>query len=120
MKKPLTVRELETYRHRLLDALASQAWDVEAVEEEALQPPGGLRFQDFDEPVEEAALQVELATLATHDRLGYEIHDALQRVADGTYGRCEDCQQEIARHRLDLLPAARRCASCEREDEVRR
>lgn len=119
MEKPLTPQELETFRRRLLDELASHARGVEAAEAEALQPSGGARFQDVDEPVEEAALDVELATLATQDRLGYEVHEALQRVADGSFGACEGCGRPIGRRRLELVPYARRCAACEREEEQR-
>ena len=123
MEKPLTARELEVHRRRLLDELAGRARGVEAVEAGALQPSGATRFQDVDESVEEAALDVELSTLAAQDRLGYAIHEALQRIADGTFGRCEGCGQPIGRRRLELVPHASRCMACERTPgtkEVRR
>lgn len=115
MEKPLTRSELETFHRRLLDELAGHARDVEAAEAGALQPSGGERNQDVDEPVEEAALDVELTTLAAQDRLGYEVHEALERIADGSYGRCEDCARPIGRRRLEFVPWARRCAACERK-----
>jgi len=120
MEKPLTPAELEIFHRRLLDELAGHARGVEAVEAEALQPSGGARFQDIDEPVEEAALDVELATLAAQDRLGYEVHEALQRIADGTYGRCEGCGRPIGRQRLAQVPRARRCTACARAEEALR
>lgn len=114
MRKALTPMELERYRRRLLAELADHAREVEAAERGALQPSGGARFQDDDEPIEEAALDVELSTLAAQDQLGYEIREALQRIAEGAFGRCEGCGGSIARRRLDLVPQARRCAACER------
>jgi RNA polymerase-binding transcription factor DksA len=38
-----------------------------------------------------------------------ELDAALQRVEDGTYGRCEGCGEPIMDQRLEALPAARYC-----------
>ncbi len=38
------------------------------------------------------------------------IERALARVADGTYGRCEECGEEIGDALLEAAPAATRCA----------
>src|ERR1700728_1299140 len=38
-----------------------------------------------------------------------EVEAALERLAQGTYGRCERCGQEIAPARLEAMPAARLC-----------
>jgi len=41
-----------------------------------------------------------------------ETQAALDRVARGTYGRCESCGGAIGRQRLLALPAARLCIAC--------
>jgi DnaK suppressor protein len=41
-----------------------------------------------------------------------DIDDALDRIAQGRYGRCEDCGQPISTARLAARPAARTCISC--------
>jgi len=38
---------------------------------------------------------------------------ALAKVADGSYGRCDDCGGPIGEARLDALPTAVRCVSCQ-------
>lgn len=38
-----------------------------------------------------------------------EVRQALKRIDDGTYGRCERCGQEIDAARLAAFPPARRC-----------
>jgi RNA polymerase-binding transcription factor len=50
------------------------------------------------------------------------IDDALARIADGTYGVCEECQGEIAGNRLAAVPFATRCRDCQdvHETEERR
>ena len=40
------------------------------------------------------------------------IDEALQRIAQGTYGICERCGESIAEARLEALPAAVLCIAC--------
>ena len=40
------------------------------------------------------------------------IEAALKRVADGTYGDCVKCGEEISTDRLELLPATPFCRNC--------
>ncbi|MGW0039712.1 TraR/DksA family transcriptional regulator [Gordonia sp. NPDC003376] len=41
-----------------------------------------------------------------------EIDAALDRVGEGSYGRCETCGSPIDPERLEVLPAARQCVDC--------
>jgi RNA polymerase-binding transcription factor DksA len=41
-----------------------------------------------------------------------DIDIAAQRLADGTYGRCERCGQAIPPERLDARPTATTCVAC--------
>lgn len=41
------------------------------------------------------------------------IDEALQRVADGSYGLCVDCGTSIATARLHANPVALRCVACQ-------
>ena len=48
------------------------------------------------------------------------IEDALRRVKAGTYGRCDDCNDEIPIQRMRALPFAQTCVACqERRDEAK-
>jgi RNA polymerase-binding transcription factor DksA len=38
---------------------------------------------------------------------------ALQRMAEGTYGICERCEADIPLQRLEILPHARFCVPCQ-------
>ena len=38
--------------------------------------------------------------------------NALQRIVDGSYGRCQGCGKQIDRARLDSVPHASVCVSC--------
>ena len=41
------------------------------------------------------------------------IEQAIQRMAEGSYGTCIDCGEDIPRERLLAQPMAIRCASCQ-------
>lgn len=45
------------------------------------------------------------------------IDEALQRIADKTYGLCESCEGEIQLGRLKVLPFTRLCVRCQEENE---
>lgn len=43
---------------------------------------------------------------------------ALRRLTDGCYGRCEQCGLPIEPERLEVLPMAMRCTSCQYAEEA--
>jgi DnaK suppressor protein len=45
------------------------------------------------------------------------IDEALQRIAEKTYGICESCEGEIQLGRLKVLPFTRLCVKCQEENE---
>ena len=47
------------------------------------------------------------------DTLG-QIHDALGRIEDGSFGKCEECGHPIAKPRLQALPYTKHCIECAR------
>ena len=44
---------------------------------------------------------------------------ALEKIADDTYGICDDCEEEIPHARLALIPAATTCVKCQEVHDVR-
>ena len=42
-----------------------------------------------------------------------EVEGALERLRDGTYGTCMDCGMPVSRKRLEALPWARYCVTCQ-------
>lgn len=46
-----------------------------------------------------------------------QVEAALQRIEAGTYGRCEDCGQEVSRERLDAIPYTPVCIHCAQQRE---
>lgn len=56
-----------------------------------------------------------LSQVAAHDRLQAtlaQVRRAQARLADATYGSCEECGKSIAAERLEALPWALLCMTC--------
>ena len=59
-------------------------------------------------------------TLATRSRLrerAQRLLGALERLREGTYGLCEECEGPIAPARLAALPEVTTCVACQRRRE---
>lgn len=54
-----------------------------------------------------------------HDEL-VAVRAALERMEDGSYGQCLDCDDSIALPRLQAFPAALRCLTCQTQAETTR
>ncbi|MDS1029613.1 TraR/DksA C4-type zinc finger protein [Bacillota bacterium LX-D] len=46
-----------------------------------------------------------------------KIKDALQKINEGTYGRCSQCGQEIPEDRLEAIPESTLCLKCRKDYE---
>lgn len=64
-----------------------------------------------DEETNYKILEIESAEL---DQIDY----ALERIENGTYGVCEECEKPINPERLRALPFASLCISCKRSQEA--
>ncbi|MFJ8149916.1 TraR/DksA family transcriptional regulator [Streptomyces sp. NPDC096048] len=76
-----------------------------------------------DEPVpRRSAAQTEVrAELAASARMVLaDVEAALERMAEGRYGRCHLCRRPIDRERLVIVPQARYCARCQQVREAGR
>jgi RNA polymerase-binding transcription factor DksA len=113
----MTELELKYFRRRLLALKKRVGGDLSDLEEEALRAVGGeasgglsnvpihlgdLGTDNFEE-------EVNLGLLENEQQILQEIDDALTRIEQGTFGRCEECRQEIPRERLQAVPYARYC-----------
>jgi RNA polymerase-binding protein DksA len=53
-------------------------------------------------------------------RLLYHIDEALRRIKDKTFGKCQECGQEISSARLEAVPHARLCIKCKEKEEKKK
>jgi RNA polymerase-binding transcription factor DksA len=66
-----------------------------------------------DLPDDAASPELARIRLAATRHAVDEIHATLSRMADGTYGKCQQCGCTIAAERLRASPTARWCATCQ-------
>ncbi len=46
-----------------------------------------------------------------------KIDEALRRIAEGSFGKCKICEEEIELKRLEARPTATHCVTCKEEQE---
>jgi RNA polymerase-binding protein DksA len=121
----MTNAELAHYRRLLLALKKRVVGDLTELEEETLRPVGGEASGDLsDVPLDPADLgsdnyeeEFSLGRLQNEDQLIDAINDALERIEQGTFGRCQECHKEISRERLNALPYTRYCIQCARTSQ---
>jgi RNA polymerase-binding transcription factor DksA len=119
----MTKAELEGYRQSLLALAQRLQGDVSGVTKEALRQSGGeasgslsnapLHLADLGTDAFEQELSMGL--LENDVRILEQIHAALRRIEEGTYGRCPECGQQIPSDRLRVLPYSAYCVECARK-----
>jgi RNA polymerase-binding transcription factor DksA len=120
-----TQAEIDAYRQGLLALLGRLDGDRSQLAGEVTQAIGGEASGGLsDVPVHPADLgthdfeeRVTLDLLDNEEQIMEEINDALARIDQGLFGRCEACRKDIARARLRALPYARFCVACARKLE---
>jgi DnaK suppressor protein len=72
-------------------------------------------IQDMADAASNAYNADILMSLSDNDRtMVKEIDSTLDKIANETYGICEECEEPIAEKRLEANPVARYCITCKR------
>ncbi|MBT3413393.1 MAG: TraR/DksA family transcriptional regulator [Candidatus Jacksonbacteria bacterium] len=121
----MKVAELAQYKTILLDLRKKLVGNVTFMEDEAL----GKSRQDASGDLSNVPIHMADVGTDNYDRdltigliqNGEEelkaIDNALERVADKTYGSCEECGTKITKARLSALPYVHNCIECQRLEE---
>jgi DnaK suppressor protein len=103
---------LDAYRLRLraeLDELITQAHDLEEAAELAASGEVGFDEEYADAGTITFERERDLSLSQNAHDLIEKIERALDRMDQGTYGRCAACREPIEPERLDALPYAVHC-----------
>ena len=118
-RSPFLRKELDQFRDALRALRSHRIGDKESREQEALKAAGqdvsvdhmaDFGTDNYEQEFTLGILEQDVETLR-------DIHDAMARIADGTFGLCEECAKPIARARLKALPYARLCVDCKMKEE---
>lgn len=108
-------KDLQRYKKKLLEMRDRSRAEInrmiEVVTSDA-EAPG-----EHDRQVSESVAK-EIVLEHTEETMRKAVLDALRRINEGSYGRCQQCQAPIAKPRLDAIPFAPYCIRCEREIET--
>ena len=91
---------------------------------EALRTADGMgeHREQFPDPTDRASLEgnrnLMLRIRDRERKLISKIDEALGRIADGTYGVCEECGGPIGVERLKARPVTTLCIQCKSEQEA--
>lgn len=78
------------------------------------------RIQGLSEDRQDTRLAWDAQSKLQHSKNElYEVEQALQRWAVGTYGICQLCQKPINPERLEIAPTVEYCVPCQRLTEKR-
>jgi DnaK suppressor protein len=106
---------LEERRREILSEVQEKMRDVRAVgaagDGQGVLDAAEASEADIQDDIEFALIQMKSETL-------HKIEEALTRHAEGTYGYCFECGDEISERRLRALPFAVRCKDCEEAREI--
>jgi RNA polymerase-binding transcription factor len=112
-------RDRDSLARKLREQRASLVREV-GVAEADLESLADSRDNELEERAQEDRLRRLLSRLDVRARMEVEeIDAALDRIADGTFGRCSRCGEGIPLPRLRALPTARHCVACARALEAR-
>ena len=120
----MKVENLQMWKTKLLEERDRILQDLDSLEESTASTPressGDLSsYSSHMADQGTDAMEREKAFLfasVKRKRLG-EIDGALARIAAGSFGVCESCGKEIAAKRLERLPDARLCITCQEKQE---
>ncbi|MDF0642419.1 MAG: TraR/DksA C4-type zinc finger protein [Nitrospira sp.] len=124
MNKTMTERERrpQVLRALLLERRATLQKEIDRLIAQHRDQHG--HFQDSsvldleDMSLRDATAAQQIALLEARTRQRVQLDEALRRLDEGTYGICQDCETPIAAGRLQALPFARRCVSCQEQLEA--
>ena len=109
------LKHFQTLLHEKLDELLKEA-------DRTVDGMTDAKAENFPDPTDRASLESNRNfTLRIRDRerkLIVKIKEALGRIDDGSYGKCEECGESIGRERLEARPVTTLCIDCKSLQEV--
>lgn len=88
----------------------------EAIEEEGSEEHMVPEADVADVGLATFARERDLSLMENIRALLDQIEDALERIEEGTYGKCERCEKKIEAARLKALPYASLCIECKKRE----
>jgi RNA polymerase-binding transcription factor DksA len=116
----MTRPDFTLQRERLLALRARLRGDTTRMEDDALEDH--VRTAGIPTDMEELGSdsfdqELTLGLLGNEKDALARVEAAIERIDDGSYGRCEECGEQIPKTRLEAIPYAARCVRCASQEE---
>ena len=116
----MTKQETNAFRDRLRALAVRLGSTVAGLEEGVRKPTGGQTsgglsnapLHPGDNGTDAFHQELDATLLENEAFIRDEVVAALERLKQGTFGRCENCGRDIVRERLEVLPYVRYCTPC--------
>lgn len=116
-KKIQAMTDFSARKTQLENRLAELDGRLSRIGDHLEQPPN----PDWEDRAQEAEMDEVLEELGEVGMAEVQaIKAALDRIENGTYGRCVRCGEDISNERLDVLPHTPLCKSCAAEVAAKR
>jgi|GEM_PF-298271 len=120
-----TTLNLPAFRERLLDRLSEIDQKLAHLKAELAEATdsqldeGTLANHPADEATDMLLAETDLSRIYDLFQEQRDIAGAFERMELGVFGICTDCGAEIDPGRLDIIPVAKRCLTCQIKKEER-
>ena len=123
--KRMNKKELEKIKKILLEKRAELRKQIDGLEEESLGASqrdsagdlSGYSYHMADVGTDNYNRQFNLQLASSEGKILYEIEQALLRIKERKFGKCEVCGRKIQRARLKVVPYTRLCIDCKKRKE---
>ena len=122
--RSMTKTELKEFKTRLLERTRFLKGDLAGLEEETRGGGTDSAGRESSAPGHTAELasdeserDLSYGRMASQTEELKEIAAALDRIKDGSFGKCETCDGGIPKERLRAIAYARLCVACQTKEE---
>ena len=117
-------RETTKFKKQLLEKREEMAGDINSIAKENMKSIkeasgdlSGYSFHMADMASDSYDREFSLNIASGEQEIIYEIDEALKRIKEGKYGKCESCGKKIPVRRLKAVPYAKHCIQCQSKEE---
>ena len=118
----LTAKQLEQFRKQLGEKRDVLIEAAQRTIKNEMVVPQDERFDEVDQASTEYMQAFSFKLRGRERHLLVKIDVAIKKLESGTFGMCEDCEEQISLKRLEARPEAPLCIQCkeaqEREEQV--
>ena len=110
--------DLQQFKHKLLVAKQTVVDRVQKAEDDGREADSEGEARDLADQASSSYAKELLFRKSSSDRKFLQLIDeALDRLENGNYGECQNCDEPIGLKRIQAVPWARLCIKCQELEE---